>query len=369
MLDVLSLISGSLLKVASINIDNTVFKLHYRVTVLILILFSLLVTCRQYIGNPIECLSPSTLIPNAILDEYCWVSTTFTLPHIESKRVGIDVPHPGVDRSTENEERVYHQYYQWVCFVFFLQAIMFYVPHFLWKSWEGGRLKALTMGLGILPFLNEAELDVKKMAIVTYFCKTLHRHNFYFFRYFACEILNLINVLGQIYFTNRFLGGAFTTYGIEVLSHSETTNQHMRTDPMVKVFPRVTKCTFHTFGASGDVQKYDALCILPINIINEKLYIFLWFWFIILTVISAMTVLYRVLIIATPHFRLALMRNASRFSPQEYVYIVNRRIHVGDWFLIHLLGKNIDNTSFGSILAALAKSFEDADLGSDNKLV
>jgi hypothetical protein len=31
---------------------------------------------------------------------------------------------------------------------------------------------------------------------------------------------------------------------------------------------RMTKCTFHKFGASGNIEKHDALCILPVNIGN-----------------------------------------------------------------------------------------------------
>ena len=29
---------------------------------------------------------------------------------------------------------------------------------------------------------------------------------------------------------------------------------------------RMTKCTFHKFGTSGNIEKHDALCILPLNI-------------------------------------------------------------------------------------------------------
>ena len=47
---------------------------------------------------------------------------------------------------------------------------------------------------------------------------------------------------------------------------------------------QITKCTFHKFGASGSVQKFDGICVLPLNIINEKIYVFLWFWFVILAV-------------------------------------------------------------------------------------
>jgi hypothetical protein len=47
---------------------------------------------------------------------------------------------------------------------------------------------------------------------------------------------------------------------------------------MSKIFPKVTKCTFHLYGPSGSIQNKDGLCVLPLNIINEKIYIFLWFW-------------------------------------------------------------------------------------------
>ena len=59
----------------------------------------------------------------------------------------------------------------------------------------------------------------------------------------------------------------------------------------------MTKCTFHKFGPSGTVEKFDGLCVLPLNIINEKIYVFLWFWFIILTVITGMQVIYRFVLI------------------------------------------------------------------------
>ena len=51
---------------------------------------------------------------------------------------------------------------------------------------------------------------------------------------------------------------------------------------MIYVFPRMTKCTFHKFGTSGNIEKHDALCILPLNIVNEKIYIFIWFWLLLL---------------------------------------------------------------------------------------
>ena len=75
---------------------------------------------------------------------------------------------------------------------------------------------------------------------------------------------------------DRFLGGTFFTFGVEVISFALRDDED-RIDPVIYVFPRMTKCTFHKFGASGNIESHDALCILPINIFNEKIYIFLWF--------------------------------------------------------------------------------------------
>ena len=39
---------------------------------------------------------------------------------------------------------------------------------------------------------------------------------------------------------------------------------------MAAVFPRVAKCSFYKFGSSGTMQTHDTVCILPVNIMNEK---------------------------------------------------------------------------------------------------
>jgi len=124
----------------------------------------------------------------------------------------------------------------------------------------------------------------------------MHNHNFYAIRFFLCEVLNFVNVIGQIYFLDLFLGGEFTTYGRDVVAMTELEPEN-RSDPMSKVFPKVTKCTFHKFGPSGTVQRIDGLCVLPLNIVNEKIYVFLWFWFIILAVITGLALLYRIAVI------------------------------------------------------------------------
>ena len=89
-------------------------------------------------------------------------------------------------------------------------------------------------------------------------------------------------------FPNFFLG-EFSRYGSDLLAISELPPEE-REDPMSRVFPKMTKCSFHKFGPSGTVEKFDGLCVLPLNIINEKIYLFLWFWFILVTVLSLLQI-------------------------------------------------------------------------------
>ena len=123
------------------------------------------------------------------------------------------------------------------------------------------------------------------------------KHLLFLFITFLNEFsLCLFHCTGQMFLMNRFFDGAFLTFGIDVLRFLES-DQEDRVDPMIYVFPRMTKCTFYKYGVSGEVERHDAVCILPLNVVNEKIYVFLWFWFLFLGLLSLVTVLYRVCII------------------------------------------------------------------------
>jgi len=54
----------------------------------------------------------------------------------------------------------------------FLQAILFYTPRWLWKSWEGGKIHALIMDLDI-GICSEAEKKQKKKLLLDYLWENL----------------------------------------------------------------------------------------------------------------------------------------------------------------------------------------------------
>merc|ERR1719309_1021056 len=84
---------------------------------------------------------------------------------------------------------------------------------------------------------------------------------------------------------------------------------------MSRIFPRVTKCTFHKFGPSGRLMRRDALCVLPVNIINEKIYVFLWFWLLVLLAVTGLVLVYSAFLLIAPSVRNMLLRSRAAQQP------------------------------------------------------
>lgn len=338
-----------------VQTDNAVFRLHNIFTTVLLLTCSLIITATQYVGNPISCIVNG--IPAHVVNTFCWISSTFTMPDAFRRQVGREVAHPGVANDFDDEDaKKYYTYYQWVCFVLFFQAAACYIPKFLWDAFEGGLLRTIVMGLN-LAICSEEEKCAKRNAILDYLLKHIKRHKLYAIRYWACEVLCLVNIIVQLYLMNKFFDGEFMSYGLRVMQFSEVP-QEQRMDPMVYVFPRVTKCIFHKYGASGSIQKHDSLCILPLNIVNEKTYIFIWFWFIILAGLLCGLLIFRALIIFMPQIRPRLLNTRNKMVPLEICQSLSRKLDVGDWWLIYMLGRNLDPIIYKDVLAELAKQVE-----------
>lgn len=108
-----------LTKLDEVTIDNLIFRLHYKATFILLVTSSILVTAKQYFGDPISCVVDD--IPQKVMDTYCWIESTFTLPDLLDAVVGEHVAHPGVGLAPGSAAK-YHKYYQWVCFFLFGQG-------------------------------------------------------------------------------------------------------------------------------------------------------------------------------------------------------------------------------------------------------
>ena len=97
--------------------------------------------------------------------------------------------------------------------------------------------------------------------------------------------------------------------------------------------------------------------------VNEKIYIFIWFWLLFLGFLSSVVIVYRIVIVFSPYIRAFVLRLRYRqafvvFScffinkywfrrvKKECIDTIIGKSYVGDWFLFYLLGQNIDSVIF-----------------------
>jgi len=350
------------------TIDNFVFKLHYRATFVVLIVSMMLVSAKQFIGDPISCLADG--VPSVTLDLYCWIHSTFSvptnglsgevygsgLPH----KVAQHNPHPGIAPLEPGKEVVYHKYYQWVVFVLFLQATMFHLPRIVWKHAEGGLMKSLVGELTNPEYLVKKDERMDQVIFIKkYFKEEYKSHGGYAFSFFLCELLALGNVFLQIFITDRFLGNQFSSYGLDVLTMM-TGDPEDSANPMNDVFPKVTKCTFYKYGPSGTMTVHDGLCILALNIINEKIFVFLWFWFVFIATVSILNIVYRLVVIAIPSIRVSIIMARTLFQVETTMVEDILRCSnqnwvdkVGNYWVIYLLSKNLSPVAMKELMIEL----------------
>merc|ERR1712055_610621 len=297
---------------------------------------------------------------SSIMDSYCWLHSTYSVSSRYKGVQGEDYAHKGTGPD-DKEGHVYHRFYQWVGFVLIMQAGMFYTPRLLWKTAEGGVMKLLTNGLTDLDsFMNKGMRNDGVTLIAKYFNLRHTKRGTYFIKFFTCEILNFVNVIGQIFFTDMFLGYQFQQFGRDILSVTEQ-DMMTRSDPMNRVFPKVAKCNFQKYGPSGSLQKHDALCVLPLNIINEKIYIFLYFWFVFLAAVSGIWLVYRVLTMVSHDMRVnVIYARADRQVDKGIISACLSKVEhsgvekLGDFLLLYQITKNVNPLIVKDIFEAIA---------------
>ena len=73
-----------------------------------------------------------------------------------------NIAHPGVGPMSKNDEITYHAYYQWVPFALFFQALLFYLPHYIWRSKEGWSKFGHQLNLILYLDVNSVFVDIRR---------------------------------------------------------------------------------------------------------------------------------------------------------------------------------------------------------------
>ena len=119
--------------------------------------------------------------------------------------------------------------------------------------------------------------------------------------------------------------------------------------------------------ASGDPTKDTYMCILPLNIANEKIFFAFWLLFMLLFSVSILAIVNRILTVSSSSFRKIAIRKLiemGRFRRPAQLLIedfLGREIlelkAIGDWYMLLQVGKNVDGHYFDLFVNELAKLF------------
>ena len=197
-----------LTKTSTTFTDNFVCELHHSTTKWFLVACQILALAYDFFGDPVICTNHEDW-REKLLNWWCWNQGVYTVPS------GGSLADPDVPWKATKK---HHAWYKWSWVMFLAQALLFYVPRYIWKNWEGGKLDSL------LKYEKDDKADENKIILgggsmidvvklAKKFHKTFHSHGLYAAKLFFCEVLNLVNVVGQLFWMDFILGGKFLSHG------------------------------------------------------------------------------------------------------------------------------------------------------------
>ena len=147
---------------------------------------------------------------------------------------------------------------------------------------------------------------------------------------------------------------------------------------MTRTLPILTMCTFTKFGTGGGKDVTNAMCVLPVNIVHQKFFLFVWFWLIFLTAITVVNIIMRIAVFAVPFLRsLITMKCWTGMSPlQSFSTIIvllvaengnqmDKRIKTfingtsfPDWLVMSFIHTNLTSVDFQNFLEDLVYQFD-----------
>ena len=382
MSDIFSIVSGAG-KIHVRNDDDFVDRLSHRYTTAVLLIFSVVVVSKQYVGDPINCWVPAHFTSNH--EEYanniCWISNTYYLPFEE------DIPKP-------HEPRKHIPYYQWVPIILLFQALLFYLPCLLWRSLNS------TSGIDVTNIVEAAgtfqhmEFSETREKTLTYMTKQFDRYlgsrkkksrkglvargkelaartccfiwgrrygNFLVVLYLVTKSLYIINVILQLFMLNEFLGTDYHLYGLDIMRHMASGKDWM---PSPR-FPRVTLCDFET-RRLGNVHRYTVQCVLPVNLFNEKIFLFIWFWMVMVAAVTCVNFLAWVsrclfrmdqIRYVKKHLKLMSKYSSEDNDKKTVLRFVEKYLKHDGVFVIRLVGHNATGLVATELTGALWDNF------------
>lgn len=381
-----------LVKPKAHHIDYPVFRLHYQVSVCLILGFCLILSTKVLFGDPIDCRSRGAGVSD-LYDNICYSLGTYTTYQIDSDEVEADniqnVNEPfrlinrmlnisninykpkakylssglilPIEHKEETyEEKYWHLYYNYIPILLFLQGVLFYFPHYLWKTWENGAISSICKQLHETRFTSNDYTDSIQYLKS---CFALNRHRILVCKYYICELLLIFNLLLQIIVLDSIFNHQFITYGSDMLYYwyvdkdiyglRSIDNGLEVNNPMDFVFPKITICSIKMISEGGlEADGKEFICSLPLNILHDKFYLILWFWMVILAIVTVAQIIFDALYIVMPMLRRYVFkcRYGSYLGHETW-----QSSSLAELFVLDLIGSNSDRVAFSAFLKKLNK--------------
>lgn len=107
--------------------------------------------------------------------------------------------------------------------------------------------------------------------------------------YLFVKMLYIVNCLGQLFLISILLGRNYYIYGATIFRDILQGKGYADSE----YFPRVTMCKFQVreLALKNFSHEYNVQCVLPINLFNQQIFTFLWFWYMVLLIINTASLL------------------------------------------------------------------------------
>jgi len=266
------------------KLDDFVDRLHYLYTTLMLVFFVFVVGMQQTFKTSLNCKVDANW-PDQWTDysnNYCYTIGTYHTKNgsnFDGKR-----------------EKIHVDYYHWVPYALAVQALSFCIPHLVYLFLASFTLPGLNLQNILKRCCNastkkESDLDEETAEIANsiYLYTALPRNNHkskslgksVAYSYILSKLLNLANVAFNIYLLNQFIGMGNTNWAFTIVQNAYN---HVYWD-QTGFFPRITFCDLPIKGI-GQQRVHTVQCLLMINILIEKAYIIIYFWFLALFIMT-----------------------------------------------------------------------------------
>ena len=374
--------------------DDTFDRLHHFYTAIILVVFAVVVTLFQYIGNPVTCWADAEFQGGWIkyMNNFCWVKNTYFLP-FENE----------IPREYEPELRREIVYYQWTPFLFLVMALGFYLPNLVWHTFNskaGVDSDNILEAAGRLSSAQQFPESQKILQLITnqfdrflgnprmvggstkikgllskLSCCGKRFGNYLILLFLFAKLLFIVNVSAQLFLLNLVLKTDSQIFGVELLQNALSERVWLNNT----IFPKVTFCDFYV-RRLGNVHRYSVQCLLPVNLYTEIMFVFLWFWMalvLILSVIAFLIWFIKALFIndryrfIESNLVIAGRINRDRKDDREKcLNFVRHYLRVDGVFVMRLIRHNTNGITANEILASvwdnwINNNLPPGDLGSE----